>query len=99
MTDASGRKHSKVRSHDDNPEWTKADFARAKGPEHLPPEVLAAFPKTQVNRGGRPKLDRPKLPISARLDASVVEHLRASGEGWQTRMNDALASLIAEGKL
>jgi hypothetical protein len=31
---------------DDNPEWTEEDFARAKGPETLPPEVLAAFPKT-----------------------------------------------------
>ena len=45
----------------DNPEWTEADFARAKGPESLPPEVLAAFPKTQVNKGGRPRLARPWL--------------------------------------
>ena len=27
-------------------EWTKDDFKRAKGPETLPAEVLAAFPNT-----------------------------------------------------
>jgi uncharacterized protein (DUF4415 family) len=33
---------------DDNPEWTAADFARAR-PAHevLPPEVLKAFPKSR----------------------------------------------------
>jgi len=31
---------------DDNPLWTAADFARANGPESLPPHVLAAFPNT-----------------------------------------------------
>ncbi|MFI4950916.1 MAG: BrnA antitoxin family protein, partial [Caulobacterales bacterium] len=81
----------------DNPEWTEADFARAQGPESLPPEVLAAFPKTRGR--GRPKLARPKESISMRLDAEVVEHLRGQGRGWQTRVNDALAGLIAKGRL
>lgn len=37
----------------ENPEWTEADFAEAKGPEALPPEMLAAFPNIK-KRGGRP---------------------------------------------
>jgi uncharacterized protein (DUF4415 family) len=39
---------------------------------------------------GRPKLDRPKEALNIRLDADVVEHFRASGPGWQTRINAAL---------
>ena len=39
---------------DDNPEWTEEDFARALGPEHLPPEVLAHFPRTLARVRGLP---------------------------------------------
>jgi hypothetical protein len=36
---------------EDNPEWTKADFAAAKGPVALPPRMLAAFLKTKLRHG------------------------------------------------
>jgi len=79
----------------DNPEWTAEDFARAQGPESLPPEILAAFPKTR----GRPKSEETKEPISLRLDAGLARHLRDSGPGWQTRVNDILAASVKAGKL
>lgn len=41
-------------------------------------------------RRGRPRLAHPKRAVSLRLDAEVVEWFRASGDGWQTRMNEAL---------
>ena len=72
----------------DNPEWTEADFAAAKGPETLPPALLAAFPNTRP-RGGRPA-GSDKQQISIRLDRAVVEKFKASGPGWQTRINEAL---------
>jgi uncharacterized protein (DUF4415 family) len=75
---------------DDNPEWTEEMFARAQRPEELPPEVLAAFPRTR----GRPVKARPKIRVAVRLDPDVVEHFRATGPGWQTRINDALAGLV-----
>ena len=83
----------------DNPEWTEADFARAVGPEALSDIELAAFPKTQVNRGGRPKLDRPKAPVNIRLDADLADHLRSSGRGWQTKANDILVKAYKAGEL
>ena len=47
-----------------------------------------------VRRGrGRPPLDAPKEKINVRLDAAVVERLRASGPGWQTRVNTGMAML------
>ena len=72
----------------DNPEWTEEDFARAKGPESLPPELLAAFPKTKA-RIGRPAGSN-KEAVSIRLDKDVLEKFRATGPGWQSRINEAL---------
>ena len=39
---------------------------------------------------GRPKADTPKLALTVRYDAEVVEAFKATGKGWQTRMNAAL---------
>lgn len=75
----------------DNPEWTKDDFARARPIEEvLPMDVIAAaFPNT-LKRLGRPPSPAPKQAVKLRLDPDVLERWRASGPGWQTRMNDAL---------
>lgn len=41
-----------------------------------------------------------KEPVKIRLDADVLAALRASGDGWQTRINDTLrASLQLAGRL
>jgi uncharacterized protein (DUF4415 family) len=39
---------------------------------------------------GRPKLERPKVLLTVRYDADIIDAFKATGEGWQTRMNDAL---------
>jgi len=36
------------------------------------------------------KADRPKVALTVRYDAEVVEAFKATGKGWQTRMNAAL---------
>ena len=41
-------------------------------------------------RGGRPRLAHPKEAVTVRYDADIIERFRASGDGWQTRMNSAL---------
>ena len=43
-----------------------------------------------VRKGGRPKSEAPKQAVNIRLDADLVAHYRASGPGWQSRINDAL---------
>jgi uncharacterized protein (DUF4415 family) len=77
----------------DNPEWTAEDFARARPPEDFP--ELAALLK---NRGGRPRKETPKVPVTIRLDAEIVEHFKASGDGWQSRINATLAADIKDGR-
>lgn len=47
-----------------------------------------------ILKKGRPKLDKPKALISIRLDSDIVEYLRSSGDGWQTRINNTLRKLI-----
>jgi uncharacterized protein (DUF4415 family) len=43
-------------------------------------------------RRGRPLGSGTKTQVTLRLDVDVVEKFRASGDGWQTRINDALKS-------
>jgi uncharacterized protein (DUF4415 family) len=71
------------------------------------PEITAAFLKsadlyegTKIKARGRPKAVTTKEPVKLRLDADVLAALRASGEGWQTRINETLrASLRLAGRV
>lgn len=44
----------------------------------------------QKNRPGRKPDPNAKKLLTLRLDPDVIEHFKATGEGWQTRMNEAL---------
>jgi uncharacterized protein (DUF4415 family) len=43
----------------------------------------------KVIRRGRPAGSTKRL-VSLRLDEAVIDHFRATGPGWQTRVNEAL---------
>ncbi|MEX1166363.1 MAG: BrnA antitoxin family protein [Hydrogenophaga sp.] len=45
-------------------------------------------------RRGRPLGSGTKTQVTLRLDVEVVEKFRASGEGWQTRINEVLKSWV-----
>jgi uncharacterized protein (DUF4415 family) len=49
-------------------------------------------------RRGRPKSERPKQAVKLRLSPDVVEHFRAGGAGWQTRINETLLKAVAREK-
>lgn len=76
----------------DNPEWTEEMFAKAWTAETAPPELQEVFRTLR----GRPKAERPKVAVKIRLDQDVVEHFKAGGRGWQTRLNAALAEIVAK---
>lgn len=62
-------------------EW----FAHARPAEEVVPEIV------ERARRGRGKQRAPiKERISIRLDADVLERYRASGRGWQSRINEVL---------
>jgi uncharacterized protein (DUF4415 family) len=55
------------------------------------PFTDAQWAQVKVKRGsGRPTQEATKLPTSILLDARVVEAFKATGNGWQARMNDVL---------
>ncbi len=47
-----------------------------------------------IKRPGRPPSVDPKVRITIRLDADVVEHFKRKGAGWQTRLNEALTDVV-----
>lgn len=69
----------------DNPEWTEQDFALAMAGENIPAHICAAFPMTR----DRPKGETKQM-VSLRLDKDILERFRATGPGWQSRINEAL---------
>ena len=71
---------------EENPEWTDEDFARAKPLDHFP--ELARLVRGRGDRG--PQKAPTKQQVTLRLDRDVVERFRATGEGWQRRINEAL---------
>jgi uncharacterized protein (DUF4415 family) len=82
---------------EDNPEWTAEDFARAKPASELPPEILAAFPNTLRHfQEEERKKQQAKVPVSLRLSREVIEHFKATGAGWQARIDETLKEAIAK---
>ena len=86
---------------DDAPDLSAADMSRAVW--RVGDEVVSASQgaKAMANvRRGRPKAAVTKEPVKLRLDADVLAALRASGDGWQTRINEMLrASLHLAGRV
>jgi uncharacterized protein (DUF4415 family) len=68
---------------DENPEWTEADFARARPVEDFP-ALAAAFPKARGRPVGSTKPTR-KEQIALRVDADVLARYKAGGPGWHLR--------------
>lgn len=69
-----------------NPEWIAEDFKRARPFREVFPDVKIQI----IGSRGRPVADNPKKQVTLRLDADVVERYRASGKGWQSRINEDL---------
>lgn len=64
---------------DDAPELTAEHFERAD-----------LYHGDKLVRAGRPRSANPKLALKLRIDPDIVEYFRATGPGWQTRINDTL---------
>lgn len=67
--------------------------AALNDPDNLPLDdaQLAALRPAR----GRPRLAQPKVALTMRVDADVLEALKRSGPGWQTRVNSLLRNALA----
>lgn len=68
---------------DDNPGWNSEMFKQAVRLEGLPASL-------QGKLRGRPKAAVTKERITIRLSPDVLGAFRATGQGWQTRVDAAL---------
>jgi len=48
---------------------------------------------------GRPPATIKRPMLSMRVDPDVLAHLRASGKGWQTKVNALLRQAVERGKM
>ena len=70
--------------YDELPELDDAFFERA-----------ALYDGAKLIRAGRP-VGSAKEQIAIRFDKDILTAFRATGRGWQTRMNDALKEWLKE---
>lgn len=79
----------------DNPEWTAAEIRRAKPASVVLPELFGVKTANEMLKPrGRPVSAVVKERITIRLDPDVVAAFKATGRGWQTRVNDAMREWV-----
>ena len=78
-------------------ELTEADIARFRPIQEVDPGMLEAV--AEFRRRGRPPVDSPKVRIGFRLAPDVVRGIRATGRGYNARVERVLREALAEGKL
>jgi uncharacterized protein (DUF4415 family) len=89
------RKIKEIVFDDDNPEWTKADFAKAvKFPEGVRLGDLKPGELARILSKRGPQKAPTKIAVSIRLSPEVVKHFKAKGAGWQSRIDDALRKMV-----
>jgi uncharacterized protein (DUF4415 family) len=76
---------------DDLPEWTDDQFDRAEFA--IGRKVIREANGTLI-RPGRPISANPKQQVTLRLDPDVLEKFRATGKGWQSRINAELRKAL-----
>lgn len=92
------RKNPSTLIDDENPEWTAEDFARARPASEVLPKLVGTGAAAEMlhPKRGRPVSTSPKAHVNIRLDPDVVAAFRATGRGWQTRLNSALKDWLKD---
>ena len=72
-------------------------MAKDFDPETAPDLSRDGWPEkfaTVAVRRDRPPVAKPKVSTTIRLSQDVIDHFRADGKGWQTRIDAALREWI-----
>jgi uncharacterized protein (DUF4415 family) len=77
-------------------ELTMAEMRRFRPAfEVLPPELVEIIKNRKIGERG-PQIAPVKQQITLRLDQDVLEAFRATGAGWQGRINETLRKAVAK---
>jgi uncharacterized protein (DUF4415 family) len=75
----------------DSPELSADELAGLRPMREAMPDLHAAL--TAARKRGP---ERRKTAVSIRLDDDVLAKLRASGPGWQSRVNEAVRRMVQQ---
>ncbi|PHV38528.1 BrnA antitoxin family protein [Janthinobacterium sp. BJB304] len=75
---------------DDAPELTDGFFEQGVWQAGDKPVSRPEAQQEVARRRGRPAGSGGKVSTTIRFDAEILDAFKAAGDGWQTRMNDAL---------
>lgn len=70
----------------DDEEASEEQLAQARPFAEALPELYASIQRAR----GRPPVESPRQHISLRLDPDVIAKFKATGKGWQGRINEVL---------
>lgn len=80
----------------ENPEWTQADIDNALAFQQMPKQLQSLVLQSQAKKRGRPLSQNKKVSVTIRYSSNVIEAFKATGKGWQSRMNKVLEDYIAQ---
>lgn len=88
---------NKVRSQTDDP--VLYDPETDPYDPNEPAAVQAYWRDARISGPGRPRVAIKRPTLNMRVDADVLAYLRATGKGWQTRVNALLRDAVTQGRL
>ncbi len=74
-------------------ELTKEEFKRMRPASEVVPEIVKAYKEGRLKVRG-PQKTPTKVQTTLRLSREVVEFFRATGRGWQTKLDKALKEYV-----
>ena len=79
-------------------ELTAEDMKLFRPIAEVDPGMVDAM-KVARTKGGRPKLEHPKIHAGFRMAADVVHGIRATGKGYNARVERVLRAALVRGDL
>ncbi len=79
-----------IASDPDNPEATDQQLKNGKSFAEAFPQLMESIKRSR----GRPPVEAPKQQVSLRLSPDVIRAFKATGKGWQSRIDDVLRKHI-----
>lgn len=94
------KQHNDSASQDEVHELDAEWFKQARPAHEILPGIVGKEIAQEMlkPKGGRPKAESPKVPVTIRLSAEVATYFKSTGKGWQTRMDEALKQYVQEHK-
>ncbi|QLB14562.1 hypothetical protein A6B39_03370 [Mannheimia granulomatis] len=80
----------------ENPQWTQVDIDNSLTFQEMPADLQALVIQSQVKKRGRPLSQNKKVSVTIRYSSNVIDAFKATGKGWQSRMNKVLEDYIAQ---